>query len=69
MDRQVLERRMKMLNDYLQTILQNNILMSHPNLRSMLLSFFEPGEYDKGLTGGQLTRTVSILLINVYKNN
>uniref|UniRef100_A0A1B6BYU1 Sorting nexin-13 n=1 Tax=Clastoptera arizonana TaxID=38151 RepID=A0A1B6BYU1_9HEMI len=58
MDRKVLEERMKMLNNYLQMILQNNVLVSHPNLLNLLLLFFESGDYDKGLSYGQLTKTI-----------
>lgn len=61
MERRVLERRMRMLNEYLQTILQSAVLASHPTLQSMLLSFFEPGEYDKGVVGGQIAKTVSLI--------
>lgn len=58
MDRAVLEKRMKMLNNYLQIIVQPGVLTSHIGLTQLLLSFFEPGEYDKGVTGGQISRTV-----------
>ena len=58
MDRAVLEKRMKMLNDYLQIIVQPGVVSSHIGLMQLLLSFFEPGEYDKGVTGGQISRTV-----------
>lgn len=59
MDRRVLERRMKMLNDYLQTLLHSGVLASHPALRALLLIFLEPGDYDKGVNPGQITKTVS----------
>ncbi|RZF41068.1 hypothetical protein LSTR_LSTR002700 [Laodelphax striatellus] len=62
MERKVLERRMRMLNDYLPALLQTTVLASHPSLRGMLLSFFEPGEYDKGVTGGQITKAFDTLL-------
>lgn len=61
MDRAVLEKRMKMLNDYLQIIVQPGVVSSHIGLMQLLLSFFEPGEYDKGVTGGQISRTVIVL--------
>ncbi|KAG8224739.1 hypothetical protein J437_LFUL005308, partial [Ladona fulva] len=51
MERWVLERRMKMLNDYLQILLQVGVIDKHPNLREMLLSFFEQGDYDRGRSG------------------
>lgn len=59
MERRVLERRMKMLNEYLRTILQDSVLASHPNLQSLLLSFLESGDYDRGIGAGQIAKTVS----------
>lgn len=59
MDRAVLEKRMKMLNNYLQIVVQPGVLASHVGLMQLLVSFFEPIEYDKGVTGGQISRTVS----------
>lgn len=64
MERRILERRMKMLNEYLQTVLQCSVLASHPNLQSLLLSFLEPGDYDKGVSSGQVVRTLDTLLVN-----
>lgn len=60
MDRRVLERRMKMLNDYLQTLLHSGVQATHPALRALLLIFLEPGDYDKGVISGHITKTVSI---------
>ncbi|XP_071451053.1 sorting nexin-13-like [Hetaerina americana] len=51
MERWVLERRMKMLNDYLQILLQVGVIDKHPNLRELLLAFFEQGDYDRGRSG------------------
>lgn len=62
MDRAVLEKRMKMLNSYLQIIVQPGVVSSHIGLMQLLLSFFEPGEYDKGVTGGQISRTIDTLV-------
>ncbi|XP_054270445.1 sorting nexin-13 [Macrosteles quadrilineatus] len=67
MDRRVLERRMKMLNDYLQTLLHSSVLASHPSLRALLLTFLEPGDYDKGVSGGQIVKTLDNLLVNPLK--
>ncbi|KAG8270689.1 sorting nexin 13, partial [Homalodisca vitripennis] len=64
MERRVLERRMKMLNHYLQTLLHSGVLASHPNLRALLLVFLEPGEYDKGVSGGQIVKTLDNLLVS-----
>lgn len=60
MERKVLERRMRMLNEYLKTVLLSSVLASHPSLQNILLSFFEPGDYDKGVGGGQISKTVSV---------
>ncbi|XP_046396118.1 sorting nexin-13-like [Ischnura elegans] len=51
MERWVLERRMKMLNDYLQILLQAGVIDKHPSLRELLLAFFEQGDYDRGRSG------------------
>ncbi|PSN51606.1 hypothetical protein C0J52_09091 [Blattella germanica] len=59
MERAVLEKRMKMLNDYLQILLQSGVIDTHPQLQRMLLAFLEQGDYDKGVSGGQISRTVS----------
>ena len=59
MERTVLEKRMKMLNDYLQILLQPGVIDTHSQLQRMLLAFFEQEEYDKGVTGGQIARTVT----------
>jgi sorting nexin-13 len=59
MERTVLEKRMKMLNDYMQILLQRGVIDTHPQLQRMLLAFLEQGDYDKGVTGGQIARTVT----------
>lgn len=50
---------MKMLNDYMQILLQHGVIDTHPQLQRMLLAFLEQGDYDKGVTGGQIARTVT----------
>jgi sorting nexin-13 len=62
MERTVLEKRMKMLNDYLQILMQSGVIETHPQLQRMLLAFLEQGDYDKGVTGGQIARTVTASL-------
>lgn len=57
MDRAILEKRMKMLNDYLQILLQRGVIDSHKMLLAILLTFLEPGEYDK--SSGPFAKTVS----------
>ena len=58
MDRDVLERRMVMLNSWLQQLTRPAIVEGHMGLQNLLLTFFEQGDYDKGVTGGQISRTV-----------
>ncbi|KAI5726648.1 hypothetical protein M8J76_006212 [Diaphorina citri] len=67
MDRSVLEFRMKMLNEYLEVLLHNGILTSRPGLRSILLNFVEPGEYDKSFNG-QVTKTLENLMRNSMRS-
>lgn len=58
MERATLEKRMKMLNGYLQVLLQSvEVSDKYPKLLSMLVSFLEPGEYDK--CTGPFAKTVS----------
>ena len=57
MERNVREKRMKMLNDYMRILLQLSVIKSHPMVQSELLTFLEP-EYDKGGPSGQLAKTV-----------
>lgn len=57
MERSTLEKRMKMLNDYLQILLQSAISDVYNKLSGMLLTFLEPGEYDK--SSGPFVKTVS----------
>ncbi|XP_026279783.1 sorting nexin-13 [Frankliniella occidentalis] len=68
MDRAVLEKRMRMLNSYLQIIVQPGVVSSHIGLLQLLVSFFEPAEYDKGETGGQISRTFDTL-VNPLKSS
>ena len=56
MERATLEKRMKMLNDYLQILLQSGVTETHNKLLGMLLTFLEPGEYDK--SSGPFAKTV-----------
>lgn len=48
MDRSVLEKRMRMLNDYLQILLQEGLSETHPHLQIILGQFLEQGPYEKG---------------------
>lgn len=57
MDRAVLERRMKMLGSYMQELCQPNIIISHPGLQDLLMTFLEQGDYDRA-TGGPISSTV-----------
>ncbi|KAJ9575635.1 hypothetical protein L9F63_007496, partial [Diploptera punctata] len=68
MERTVLEKRMKMLNDYMQILLQPGVIDTHPQLQRMLLAFLEQGDYDKGVTGGQISRTFDTL-VNPLKSS
>ncbi|GLG99697.1 Sorting nexin-13 [Gryllus bimaculatus] len=68
MERAVLEKRMKMLNDYLQILLQAGVVETHPQLQGMLLQFLEQGDYDKGVTGGHISRTFDTL-VNPLKSS
>lgn len=69
MERSVLEKRMKMLNDYLQILLQPGVIDTHSQLQRMLLAFFEQEEYDKGITGGQIARTVTPHPLTITSTN
>ena len=69
MERSVLEKRMKMLNDYLQILLQPGVIDTHSQLQRMLLAFFEQEEYDKGVTGGQIARTVTPHTLPITSTN
>nr|CAD7261410.1 unnamed protein product [Timema shepardi] len=68
MDRLVLEKRMKMLNDYLQILLQTGVIDTHNHLQAMVLTFLEQGDYDKGVTGGHISRTFDTL-VNPLKSS
>lgn len=69
MDRAVLEKRMIMLNAWLIQLTKPTIVEGHMGLQNLLLAFLEQGDYDKGVTGGQISRTVSLNRINSNKNN
>ncbi|XP_031789640.1 sorting nexin-13 isoform X1 [Nasonia vitripennis] len=59
MDRAVLEKRMIMLNAWLVQLTKPAVVDGHMGLQNLLLSFLEQGDYDKGVTGGHISRTVS----------
>ncbi|XP_063987704.1 sorting nexin-13-like [Diachasmimorpha longicaudata] len=61
-ERTVLERRMAMLNAWLCKLTKPTITDGHMGLQNMLLAFLEQGEYDKGVTGGQISRTIDTLV-------
>ena len=58
MDRSVLERRMIMLNAWLVQLTKPTVVDGHMGLQNLLLSFLEQGDYDKGVTGGHIAKTV-----------
>lgn len=60
MERAVLERRMLMLNAWLCQLTRPAIVDGHLGLQNLLLAFLEQGDYDKGVTGGQISRTVRL---------
>ncbi|XP_065164268.1 sorting nexin-13-like isoform X2 [Atheta coriaria] len=62
MDRAVLERRMKMLGNYMQEITQAHILHSHPGLKELLMMFLEQGEYDRVTSGGPISNTIGTIV-------
>ncbi|XP_076651787.1 sorting nexin-13 isoform X2 [Halictus rubicundus] len=59
MERTVLERRMLMLNAWLHQLTKPAVVDGHMGLQNLLLNFLEQGDYDKGVTGGHISRTVS----------
>ncbi|KAK9869740.1 hypothetical protein WA026_003476 [Henosepilachna vigintioctopunctata] len=61
MDRSVLERRMKMLGNYMNEICDPKVICSHVGLRELLMTFLEQGEYDKA-TGGPISTTINNLV-------
>lgn len=66
MERATLEKRMEMLNDYLQVLLHSVEAEKYPKLLFMLLAFLEPGEYDK--SSGPFAKTVeSVVFENFFK--
>lgn len=60
MERTVLERRMLMLNSWMYQLTKPAVVDGHMGLQNLLLSFLEQGDYDKGVTGGQISKTVSM---------
>lgn len=63
MERTVLERRMLMLNAWLHQLTKPAVVEGHMGLQNLLLNFLEQGDYDKGVTGGQISKTVIIIII------
>jgi len=66
MERTVLERRMLMLNAWLCQLTKPAIMDGHMGLQNLLLAFLEQGDYDKGVTGGQISRTVNKNNLLIY---
>ncbi|XP_011306364.1 sorting nexin-13 isoform X2 [Fopius arisanus] len=62
MERTLLERRMAMLNAWLCRLTKPSITDGHMGLQNLLLAFLEQGEYDKGVTGGHISRTIDTLV-------
>ncbi|CAK9818287.1 Sorting nexin-13 [Anthophora quadrimaculata] len=62
MERTVLERRMLMLNAWLYQLSKPAVVDGHMGLQNLLLTFLEQGDYDKGVTGGQISRTIDTLM-------
>lgn len=63
MDRAVLERRMKLLGNYMNNICDYKIIERHEGLRDLLMTFLEQGEYDRA-TGGPISATVGLYFCN-----
>ncbi|XP_044751321.1 sorting nexin-13-like [Coccinella septempunctata] len=61
MDRSVLEKRMKMLGNYMNEICNPAVISSHNGLKQLLMTFLEQGEYDKA-TGGPISTTINNLV-------
>ncbi|XP_076638982.1 sorting nexin-13 isoform X1 [Colletes latitarsis] len=62
MERTVLERRMLMLNAWLHQLTKPAVVDGHMGLQNLLLNFLEQGDYDKGISGGQISRTIDSLM-------
>ncbi|XP_043498083.1 sorting nexin-13-like isoform X2 [Polistes fuscatus] len=62
MERTVLEKRMVMLNTWLHQLTKPTVVDGHMGLQNLLLAFLEQGDYDKGVTGGQISRTLDNLM-------
>ncbi|XP_053985689.1 sorting nexin-13-like isoform X1 [Hylaeus volcanicus] len=62
MERAVLERRMLMLNAWLNQLMKPTVVDGHMGLQNLLLNFLEQGDYDKGVTGGHISRTIDSLM-------
>ncbi|XP_034946039.1 sorting nexin-13-like [Chelonus insularis] len=62
MERAVLERRMAMLNAWLYRLTKPSTMDGHMGLQNLLLAFLEQGDYDKGVTGGHISKTIDTLV-------
>ncbi|XP_076756780.1 sorting nexin-13 [Xylocopa sonorina] len=62
MERTVLERRMLMLNAWMHHLTKPAVVGGHMGLQNLLLNFLEQGDYDKGVTGGQISKTIDTLM-------
>lgn len=65
MDRQVLEKRMKMLGCYMGELCQTTVVNSHEGLKELLMSFLEQGDYDRA-TCGPIAATVIFFSLLLY---
>ncbi|XP_050302654.1 sorting nexin-13-like [Anthonomus grandis grandis] len=61
MDRAVLERRMKMLGQYMSDLCQMKVIESHAGLKELLMTFLEQGDYDRA-TGGPISTTINAVV-------
>lgn len=63
MDRQVLEKRMKMLGCYMGELCQTTVVNSHEGLKELLMSFLEQGDYDRATCGPIAATVFSFILV------
>lgn len=61
MDRAVLEKRMKMLGNYMNEVCNPAVISTHQGLKQLLMTFLEQGEYDRA-TGGPISTTINNLV-------
>ncbi|XP_015430920.1 PREDICTED: sorting nexin-13-like isoform X1 [Dufourea novaeangliae] len=62
MERTILEKRMFLLNNWLHHLTKPAVVDGHMGLQNLLLNFLEQGDYDKGVTSGQISRTIDNLM-------